>query len=312
MSEALHVKYRPETLDEVIGQKSAVSALESIIKRKKMQAFLFSGPSGCGKTTLARIAASELGCVGSMQVLEVDAATNNGIDAMRAVQEMMGYRGFGKEAGRCAIIDEAHRLSPNAWDSLLKAIEEPAQGVYWFFCTTNPAKLPKTIKTRCAAIAVSSVSDRDLERLVQAVCAEEKLKTPDSILQYVVREAHGSPRQALVNLETVAGCREPKEAARILRTVVDSDPILELCRFLVAGGSWAKAMAIIAKLEDESPESVRIVVCNYLASCLKGAKGDKQALAFLELLEQFSTPYNQSENMAPLYLSIGRALFAGN
>lgn len=310
MSNALHVKYRPKTFDEVVGQKEAVASLEKMVERGRQQAFVLTGPSGCGKTTLARIAADALNCRNA-GILEIDAATNTGVDAMREVQKISNYKPFGKEAGRAIIIDEAHRLSGQAWDSMLKAIEEPPEKVYWFFCTTNPAKVPTTIKTRCAVIQLKLVNDNTLTKLVEEVCDEEEIEISEGVLQLVVREAMGSPRQALVNLEACDGITSSKEAAKILRTALESDATLELCRLLVQGGSWVKAMALVAKLDGENPEGVRIVVCNYLGSVLKGTKNDNQAGKLLHILDQFSQPYNSAENTAPLLLSIGRAMFAG-
>src|SRR5205823_1471975 len=107
------------------------------------------------------------------------------------------------------------------------------------------------------------------------------------------------------------GVKTKREAADVLRTALEGDATLELCRFLMKGGSWLKAMAIIDKLKDDNPESVRIVVCNYVASVLKNSKGDQEAVRVLSMLEAFSTPYNPSERTAPLLLSIGRALFSG-
>lgn len=307
--EKLANKYRPRNWGEVIGQNVQVKQLQRIVEKGGADCFLFIGPSGCGKTTLARIAARELG-VTSIGLIEVDAATNTGIEKMRELQEPLNYRSFGG-GGRAVIIDECHALSKAAWQSLLKSTEEPNPDVYWFFCTTEPGKVPATIKTRAATFTLTSVSDRELGALFDEICELEKLDPPGDVADMIIREAHGSPRQMLTNLAVCDGIESAKEAAALLQTIAELDTAIELCRYLVKGGSWASAMAIVARMGDDvNPEGIRIVVCNYMASCIKGARAEKEVPRFLNILDAFAVPYNQSEKMAPLYLSLGRILFS--
>ncbi len=310
MTEALHTKYRPRRFSDVIGQDAVVTSLTKVIERRGSQAFLFSGPAGTGKTTLARISARSLGSE-QKDTLEIDGATYTGIDAMRQIQETLQYKPFGDGNGRAIIIDECHRISKQAWDSLLKSIEKPPPHVVWFFCTTEPSKVPDTIKTRCTSFTLKPVSDDGLLSILQKVCTKEVIKLTDSIRDLIIREAHGSPRQLLVNLELCRDVSDRKAAADILRTALETDTTIELCRFLVQGGSWTKATAIISRLEDENPESVRYVVCNYIATVLKNAGSDKEACRLLRVLQAFSGPYDSSERQAPLLLSVGRVLFNG-
>lgn len=310
MTQPLHVKYRPHTFKEVVGQSAVVTSMSKLIARKGSHSFLLSGPSGVGKTTLARIAAHEVGCE-DKDLMEIDAATHTGVDAMRQIQETLRYRPFGNTKARAIIVDEAHGLSRQAWEALLKVVEEPPEHIYWFFCTTQLGKVPATIKTRCTSYALKSVADRDLGVLLDDVIASEKIKISDSIADLVIKEALGSPRQLLVNLALCQDLTDHKKAAEVLRSALTSDPVLELCRYLVKGGSWAKAMNLVGKLSEENPESVRIVICNYLATVLKGTNSDQPARNLLHILEAFSMPYNASENAAPLLLSVGRALLAG-
>jgi DNA polymerase-3 subunit gamma/tau len=308
MIEPLHLKYRPQIFDHVVGQDDAIASLSQTIKRNKVRSFMLTGPSGTGKTTLARIVCRMVGAK-SKDIMEVDAATNTGVDDMRRVVEAMRYIPFGAGTVRPIIIDEAHMLSRNAWNSMLKPIEEPPAHVYWFICTTEISKIPTTIRTRCVPVVLKAVPLKALFGLLRDVCKEEKIKLRDDIMNLCATQANGSARQALVNLELLRDVKDGKEAARLLSVTADADPVIALCRFLLDGrGTWAKVMTFMVKLEEQNPEGVRIVVCNYMASVLKNAKSERVAGSALAILGQFETPYNSSEGFAPLYLSVGRCV----
>ncbi len=305
-SNTLANKWRPESFDDVIGQDAVVDSLLHVCNTKSSQAFLFQGPSGTGKTTLARIAARALGC--AVPHYEIDAATHTGVDDMRSVQEALRYKPLGVKR-RAIIIDECHRLSANAWDSLLKSVEEPPKHIAWFFCTTNAAKVPNTIKTRCTSFTLKAVSDDELLHLVKDVAEAEKFKVSPAVLDLVVKEANGSPRQALSNLSVCANTKDRKDAATILRSAVDNDATIQFCRFIAKGGSWAMAMNHVKALVDTNPESVRIVTTNYIGAILKNAKKDEEAMRLLQILDAFAEPYTTSTDQTQLMISIGRVLF---
>lgn len=299
-------KYRPKTFKEVVGQSAAVKALETAIEKRRASCFVLEGPSGCGKTTLARIAADVAKC--GRDVLEIDAATNSGIDQMRAVQDIMRARPLGGGPSRACIIDEAHGLSKQAMDSMLKALEEPRPGVLWFLCTTNGSKFPKTLWTRAVKIQIKPVRERDIEDVVMAVVKAEKLTIGNGALDAVIFHADGSPRQALSNLAACAEMETRKEADEAIRGAAESPGIIELCRFLMKPGSWATLGEILEGIADENPEGVRIMVMNYFGKVFKGAKNQGQAGAAFDVLDAFCQPYQTGEGMGPLMLSIGRVM----
>lgn len=305
----LHTHYRPTDFDDVIGQDHAIKALKGIIGRDTSHAFLFAGPSGTGKTTLARIVAAKVG-VQKANIMEFDASTNTGIEDIRTLQQLLQYRAHGG-GSKAIIIDEAHGLSKQAWNALLKVTEEPPEFIYFFLCTTEPGKVPKNIKTRFSSFTLKPVSVRAMAELVEWVAKEEGVRLPSDIVALVCEEAEGSPRQALVNLAAVVDCKTEKEAAQVLQSAkAEADATIDFCRHVTQGGSWSKGVAIIDKLENANPESVRIVTLNYLSKVARGAKSDNAAIATLRKMEAFSVPYNSSDGKALLMLSLGRCLFA--
>jgi DNA polymerase III subunit gamma/tau len=309
----LDTKYRPKTFDKVVGQRTAVKTIESALKRKQAKAFLLIGPSGVGKTTLARIACKALGCVSVGAILEIDAADNTGVDDTREIKRQVQYQPLGGEQ-RAVIMDECHRLSANAWDSLLKMIEEPPPHLTWWLCTTDPTKIPETVRTRCIRVQLQDVGEKDLRIRLDQVIKMEKLTVDDDIKDIVIREANGSPRQMLVNLEAVIECKSDVEAAEALRSALKSEIAIDLAKFLLAGkGSWAKAMTFVEELQKQgtSPESVRYVVSNYVAGALKRSNTDNRACALLGIIEAFSTPYPRGNEMPGLLRSIGMCLYSG-
>lgn len=308
MDEKLHTKYRPETFDEVVGQDAVVASLQTAIKKNKSQVFLFHGPSGCGKTTLARIAANEFGC-DPADIIEVDAATNTGIEHVRALQERLTYVPLSGGSKRGVILDEAHMLSKSAWNSLLKVLEDTPRHVVWFLCTTELGKVPKTVLTRCFTYQLKSVSQELLKDLVRLIAREEKLKIPKSVITLIVEEAGGSPRQALVNLAKCSTANDVDEAHALLESAIGSAQVIDLCRALVKGCSFATALKLVGQIED-NPESVRIVVMNYVAAVLVKTTKKSEAHNLIAILDAFRTPYNLSEKKAPLLLSLGELLLS--
>jgi DNA polymerase III gamma/tau subunit len=284
-----------------------VTSIKAAIKKGPTpHAWLFTGPSGCGKTTLARIVADMVGCAPD-NVLEVDAATNTGIDAMREVSGSLRYLGFGDSPARAVIIDECHALSTQAWQSLLKVIEEPPSHAYFMLCTTNPSKVPQTVITRCANYQVRELVKDDVWDLLESVCESEGFKTSEDVLRVVVSTAEGSARRALSALQMVHDCRDAKEASLLLSQPFEDAEVIELLRDMVSGArlDWVKCLAVLTANKDADPEGLRLMIVNYLSAVLLNAKDARRAGYLLDCLAQFMRPVQRSEKMAGLLLAFG-------
>lgn len=307
----LHIKYRPTSFAEVVGQDEVVRSLKGLLKGGSTpHSFLFIGPSGCGKTTLARILAKELKCEPS-NIIEADAATKNGIDDVRSLTENLKYLGFGDKPNKMIMLDECHALSKPAWQSLLKAVEEPPPHVFFAFCTTESSKVPETIVTRCHSYNLKSVGRKVLMDLLAEVVDAEGLEVPDTFIAMAANAADGSPRKALVLLSLISSCSTEEEAAILLDKPTENKEIIDLCRLLVAGGlKWDHFVSTLRQMPDQNPESMRIVMVNYLAACLIRSK-EKEVPRLLDLLNAFGTPFNPTDKMAPLLLAVGNLLFPG-
>lgn len=304
----LHTQYRPKTLDEIIGHEAIVKSLQYVLKRKTSRAFIFEGQYGLGKTTLARIVARSVGC--SMKsVVEVDAATNTGIDAMREVTGSMIFSAIGEKKKKMFIIDEAHMLSKQAWTSLLKSAEEPPPHVYWAFCTSDGAKIPAGIRSRCVEYRLGRVDKDKIHDLLRAVAKKEGFDTPDDVLYLIAEKSEGSPRQALTCLAQCAGCQTRKEAAELIRKVADdtAGEAIDLCRAIAQGKDWPELMQIVTRLSDVGPESIRYAIIGYFSKVAMGAKTAKAAESALAVLDAFQEPYPAgTTQLFPVILSLGR------
>lgn len=309
---SLHTKYRPVKFEDVLGQEAITRSLKRVVKDARAKSFLFTGPSGTGKTTLARILAAEFAGVErtAINIEEVDGASKSGADDARELVTRTLYRAIGGSATKFIIIDEAHRLSAAAWTVMLKPIEEPPAHVYYALCTTEIAKVPKAIVTRCLRYDLKPVKEELLLDLLVKVVDSEEFEVSDEILECIAENCAGSPRQALVYLEECLACKNVNEARQIMRSAGQSKELIDLARWLVSGKarSWAEATKYLKALEGQEAESCRIVLQNYFAAVLLGTKSDAVAANLLGLIEAFKTPYYTADKLAPLLYSVGLAL----
>ena len=299
--------YRPLSWDTVIGQSAIIQSLRGTVESKSARSILFTGPSGVGKTTLARISAGGVGC-SPENLIELDAATHTGIDAMRELKNVLRYKPLGPSTVRAVIVDECQALSKASWQSLLKSIEEPSEGLYWFFCTTEPSRVPVTIQTRCVQYHLKLVRRDDLADLVEQVARKEQITLSEEIGRVIVSEADGSPRKALANLAACADCESVDEAYEVLQAMDgESDELRKFCRAMLDGKlSWEVAKSFLVSVKESDGESVRRSVVGYLKVVLLAAKSKETAMSTFELLDQFSDPcfYND----LPLLLGVGRVV----
>ncbi|MFA6608313.1 MAG: DNA polymerase III subunit gamma/tau [Candidatus Paceibacterota bacterium] len=199
---ALYRKYRPSTFGDVVGQEQLVNLLTNSIKQNKIaHAYLFCGGKGTGKTTVARIFARDIGC-NPEDIIEIDAASNRGIDEIRELREAVRTAPFSSPY-KVYIVDEAHMLTKEAANALLKTLEEPPSHVIFILATTDPEKLPATIVSRCQKIIFKQPDIKTLADRLIYVSKKEGKKLSEDTAELIARHGNGSYRDALGILEQV-------------------------------------------------------------------------------------------------------------
>ena len=200
---SLPVKYRPQTFDDVVGQDSVIKVLQKQIETNNIKnAYLFCGQSGGGKTTSARIFANAINC-GTGSPIEIDAASNNGVDSIRSLVQESKERALNSKY-KVFIIDEVHVLTSQSWQALLKTLEEPSEYTVFILCTTDPQKIPQTILNRVQRFNFNKIPPNLIKGRLQYVCEQEHFVNYDETIDYISKTCNGCMREALSILGKIA------------------------------------------------------------------------------------------------------------
>ncbi len=195
-----YTKYRPQKFEQLFGLESIARALTSQLKKNQVgHAYLFYGPRGTGKTTMARLLAKEVGCRG-LDLIEIDAASNRGIDDIRSLREKIGLAPT-ESPYKVYVIDEVHMLTKEAFNALLKTLEEPPAHAILILCTTEPHKIPETIQSRCQKFEFKRASTADIVSKLKFIVESEKAEVTDKDLELLAKNAEGGFRDAETMLE---------------------------------------------------------------------------------------------------------------
>lgn len=202
-NQSLAVAYRPTTFEEVCGQNITVEILKKVIEKRSFKnCYLFAGDSGSGKTTLARIFANQINR-GVGEPIEIDAASNNGVDDVRAIIESASQRSLVGDY-KIFIIDECHSITTQGWQAFLKGIEEPSPFTIFMFCTTEPNKLPTAILNRVQRYNITKIDSETIKNRLMYICQQEGFTNYEGLCDLLSKSSHGCMRDAIMKLDQCA------------------------------------------------------------------------------------------------------------
>ncbi|MCL2485199.1 MAG: DNA polymerase III subunit gamma/tau [Endomicrobia bacterium] len=266
-------KFRPQNFDEVIGQEHISQTLKNaILEKRTAHAYLFSGPRGCGKTTMARILAKALNCkegpttqpcgvcenckeIGksaSVDVFEIDAASNTGVDNIRELRENVKFSAANSKY-KVYIIDEVHMLSTGAFNALLKTLEEPPEHVVFILATTEQHKIPVTILSRCQRYRFKLISSKEIASAIKNIGLKESFEIDDEALNIVVGASGGSMRDALSLLDQAVSSNSGKITGEYIRGLLGLLPkeVIALVTENLAKGDMQAILKIVKDISEQ-------------------------------------------------------------
>ena len=229
----LYRKYRPQSFEEVLGQDHIVSVLKNAVKAGRIShAYLFSGSRGTGKTSLARILAKEAGC-SDVDLIEIDAASSRGIDEIRALREAVRFSPMQGKV-KVYIIDEVHMLTKEAFNALLKTLEEPPAHAIFILATTELDKVPETIISRCQNFSFRKISEEVLRRALKNIAQKEGFEIDDGTAGLIALGAEGSFRDAQGILDQIISMGDKKITEETARRFLSAPSREIIEKFLTA------------------------------------------------------------------------------
>lgn len=256
MSETLYRKYRPQKFDEVIGQDHITAVLKNSLENDSIShAYIFAGGRGTGKTSVARIFAKALG-TSQNDLYEIDAASNRGIDDIRAIRDAVHTLPF-ESKYKVYIIDEAHMLTKEAWNALLKTLEEPPKHVLFMLATTEFEKIPETILSRCESFSFKKPNQKVLSEVIQKTAKKENVKITDDAVALIALLADGSFRDSHGILQKIINfCGGQKIEVNLVEEITGAPKTKFVMDFLdsLAKKDLVKAISILQTLEKENSD----------------------------------------------------------
>lgn len=268
---SLAVKYRPNTFDFVCGNQVTVKILKRVLELgTPKNAYLFAGPSGCGKTTLARIFAYNLNS-GIGEPIEIDAASNNGVDQVRAIIESANQRSL-TGTYKIYIIDECHAITSAGWQAFLKGIEETPEYTIFIFCTTEPNKIPATILNRVQRFNISKINPEEIKARLCFICQQEGFIHYEDTCELISKLCDGGMREAITKLDQCADFSTDLSLENSKNVLGEApfERMLKLTNCLI-GGNEQFTLAAVETLDKEGKD-LKQFVSEYLSFVLELTK----------------------------------------